>query len=112
MTSNPACKLMAGAILFLTLGFAPSLHAAPLNWDQCVKEAADNNPDLKISAASLQQARYGKSSATGKFLPQLSAGASHSRSGDEGSLGGILHDHGRLVHARQCHTGRRVQHLR
>jgi outer membrane protein TolC len=82
---------MAGAFLLLTMGFTAAM-ASPLTWDQCLKEAAAHNPALRTSAASLQQARYGKGSAKGKFLPQLNAGASHGRSGDEGSLGAILRD--------------------
>jgi len=92
MNPNHTPQLLAGAILLLVLGFASPAFTSPLTWDQCVKEAAAHNPDLKTSAASLKQAKYGKSSATGKFLPQLNAGASHGRSGDEGSLGAILHD--------------------
>lgn len=86
-----AFRSLLPPLTLLVVCVGPGL-AAPLTWDQCVREAAAHNPDLRASAANLQQARYGKSSATGKFLPQLNAGASHSRSGDEGSLGQILHD--------------------
>ena len=67
-------------------------RAADLTWEDCLKEAAQNNQDLIRSREAVRAARFGKDSVYGKFLPSLSAGANVGSSGNEGSLAGALHD--------------------
>jgi len=79
--------------VLLAVGTVPaSARAAALTWDDCVKEAAQANPDLKRVREAVRAARFGKDSNYGKFLPSLSLGASNGKSGNEGSIGGALHD--------------------
>jgi outer membrane protein TolC len=78
--------------LILSSGFLTHSRAAdvPLTWDACAKEALAHNPDLQKAADNLQSAKYGKKGAVSPFLPSLSADASTNRSGNEGSVAGIL----------------------
>lgn len=64
----------------------------PLTWDDCAKEALAHNPDLQKAAANLLSARYDKKGSASSFLPSLSASASANKSGDAGSIAGILQE--------------------
>lgn len=66
------CALLLG--LALT---APAL-ADTLSWEASVEEAAASNPDLRAARANLEAADYQARAAYSGFLPQVSAGASHS----------------------------------
>ncbi len=69
-------------ILFLAAA-AGSSAAAPLTWDDCVRELAENNPELSAARESVEKARADVSAAYGPFLPQVSASAGASRSNTE-----------------------------
>ncbi|MFH1653564.1 MAG: TolC family protein [Pseudomonadota bacterium] len=47
--------------------------AEVLNWKECVKEAAKNNPSLAASLQSIEQSKAQKWIATSPMLPQISA---------------------------------------
>jgi hypothetical protein len=87
-------KIILVLTLFIFGCVSTALRAedAPLTWDVCAKEALAHNPDLQKAAANLQSAKYGKKGAVSSFLPSLSANASANKSGNEGSLAGILKD--------------------
>ena len=51
-----------------------------LIWDDCVKEAKQNNPDLISAEEKLNQAKAGKAIARSKYLPRISGGMSERRS--------------------------------
>jgi outer membrane protein TolC len=53
----------------------------PLTWDDCVREAAQHNPDLAAADASVQLARFQHRSSYGNFYPQLSFDSAYSRTG-------------------------------
>ncbi len=80
--------------LLLALGcLAPMAHAAtPLTWDECAKEALANHPDMRKAAANLASARFDKQGKAGSFLPSLSASASANKSGNAGSIAGMLEE--------------------
>ena len=65
----------------LLLGLTLPVRAAPpavLTWENCVQEAAANNPELRAARASLEAAGYTAEGAYSGYLPQLSAGAAYS----------------------------------
>jgi outer membrane protein TolC len=84
-------SLLALLLAFGLPGFS-QCEEAPLTWDVCAKEALAHNPDLQEAAANLRSAKYSKTGSISAFLPSLSASASASRSGDEGSLSAIMKD--------------------
>ena len=51
-----------------------------LIWDDCVKEAKQNNPDLISAEEKLNQAKANKAIAKSKYLPRISSGMSGRRS--------------------------------
>jgi len=55
----------------------------PLTLEDCLAEAAANNPDLAASVAAEEKARYDYKASYGDMLPQVSANAGGSRSGAE-----------------------------
>jgi outer membrane protein len=78
--------------------FAWSINAVfaegPLTFDDCLFEAAENNPDLAASCAAAQKARFDYRASYGDMFPQLSANAqsSKSRSSAGNSGGGTTSD--------------------
>ncbi len=61
--------------------------AAPLTWEDCVKEASRNNPDLIAAGETVYQAKASKAITTSGVFPQLdasaSAGESRSKTGTQ-----------------------------
>jgi outer membrane protein TolC len=51
----------------------------PLTWDDCVREAAQHNPDLAAAEASVQFAGFQHRGSYGNFYPQLSLDSSYTR---------------------------------
>jgi len=51
-----------------------------LTWEDCVREASRNNPDLVVAGESIYQARASKAIAVSGVYPQLNASASGSES--------------------------------
>ena len=47
-----------------------------LTWDDCVKEAKQNHPDLRAAQEKLNQAEADKAIAESNFLPRISSGLS------------------------------------
>jgi outer membrane protein TolC len=74
-TAARACLAAALAALLCTGVRAEAL--APLTWDQCVQEAAQQNPELRSARASLAAAQARVRAAHAGYFPQLSAGASY-----------------------------------
>lgn len=64
----------------------------PLTWDECLKEAENNNRDLKVAEQSVKAADDTHIASFGQWFPQISLGSSLSRSGTDPSLGGALSD--------------------
>lgn len=60
-----------------------------LSWTQCVKEAADHNPDLLSAQRSLKAAENSHLASLGQFLPQINVNASVNRSGFGGLDNGL-----------------------
>lgn len=56
-----------------------ALAEGPLTFDDCLSEAAENNPDLAASSAAAQKARFDYRASYGDMLPQLSANAKSTR---------------------------------
>lgn len=61
----------------------PAAAAGAMTWDDCVRELIDTNPELRAAREAVEKSRADVSSAYGPFLPQVSAGASASRSNTE-----------------------------
>ena len=65
----------------------------PLTLDDCLVEAAENNPDLAAARLAAQKAKYDYRASYGDMLPQLSATAGQSRNGaDAGEEGSSTRD--------------------
>lgn len=67
-------------IAVLSGGATPSVRAEPLTWPASIAEAAMRNTDLHAAQAGLDAARYASRGAYSGFLPQISAGATHTES--------------------------------
>lgn len=76
------------ALLFFPL-MAESLHASPLTWDEALRRASAQNPELRASAARLESANQTLRGTYGYFLPGVSAEGGYVRtdSGETYSLG-------------------------
>ena len=76
---------MKHVVLIACLLASASLAVAEgsLTLDDCLAEAAANNPDLAASVAAAEKARYDYKASYGDMLPQVSANAGGSRSGAE-----------------------------
>jgi|GEM_PF-2666902 len=57
--------------------------AAPLTFDECVREAALNNPDLYAAREGVHVARANLLGGYSPFLPQVSASAGASKNNQE-----------------------------
>ena len=74
--------------VFLSLLFflTPAVWAGEtLTLDECLAEAARNNPDLAASRAAVEKAQYARRAEYGAFLPQVSGDAAASRRGSKAS---------------------------
>ncbi len=69
--------------LLLAAWGAARAAAAPLGWDDCVRETASNNPSLAGARAAADQSRAEFQAAYAPFLPQVTASASASKSNTE-----------------------------
>ncbi|MGH7739737.1 MAG: TolC family protein, partial [bacterium] len=58
-------------------------HSA-LTWDQALKEAAQNNRDLRAAQQTVKAEEDSHQAALGEFFPQISLSASFDRSGSGG----------------------------
>ncbi len=63
-----------------------------LTWDQSVKEAEDNNRDLKVAEQAVKASDDTHIASLGQWLPQVSVGTTLSRTGPDGSIGGAFGD--------------------
>lgn len=70
--------LIASLLMIGTEAF--SREAVVLGWDGCVREALKNNPDLAAAHQQIKQRKAEKWVATSPMLPQISTGASYSKS--------------------------------
>lgn len=73
-------------MIFILAGPGWVLGQEVLSWEDCVREAAQNNPDLAAARASVHQARFRYQASYGNFLPQLSLSAGYDRAGSETNL--------------------------
>src|SRR5262249_41641661 len=64
------------------MGFSPDPAAQKggLSWDECVREMAQNNPELRSYVASLRSSEDLVRAARAPFFPQLSASLGYSQS--------------------------------
>lgn len=66
-------------LLFIVLILTSQAWSMVLTWDQCVKEALENNPEIKASRAQSESTRHLEKVAGSGLLPQLSATLGYSR---------------------------------
>lgn len=83
---NPRMKRVLFALLCVTATAAPA--AGPLTLEDCLAEAAANNPDLAAARASVEKARYDRRASYGDLLPQVSASAEAGRNRTETGTSG------------------------
>ncbi len=79
--------LRAAAALAAVAAWGGALRAAPLSWEDCVREAAASNPTLESARATVEQARAEVRAALAPFLPQVTASGSAGRSHAEQDAG-------------------------
>ncbi|HTA75789.1 MAG TPA: TolC family protein [bacterium] len=89
MRSGRLTTLIA-AVCLLTAARAYS--QTDLTWDQCIKEAEDNNRDLKVAEQTVKASDDTHIASLGQWLPQISLGTTLSRTGPDSSVGGALSD--------------------
>jgi len=70
--------IQCGNTILIALLLAAPCVAEPLSWEQSVAEAGARNAELRSARSNVEAARYRERAAWSGFLPQLSAGASHS----------------------------------
>jgi TolC family type I secretion outer membrane protein len=72
-------------LMLLGLGFSAARAGdkSVLTWDDCVKEAAKNHPDIISASEKVKQSQAEKTIAQSSLFPQISAGASTGKSGRE-----------------------------
>ena len=63
-----------------------------LTWEDCVREAAKNHPDLVSAQESVKSSKADKSITASGLFPQVSADAGASRSGSSGGTSGASSD--------------------
>jgi outer membrane protein TolC len=66
----------------------PQVHGVTLTWEECVKEAAANNPDIAAAEAGVKNADALVLGSYTGFLPQLSASVGVTRNGSNGGVPG------------------------
>ena len=76
-------KLFLSLFLIVPAITGASIFAAELTWDQCAAEALKNSPSLISAREKLNQAKAESWLPASSALPQISASASGSRSGNE-----------------------------
>ena len=86
-------KWLVGLACFV-VSVTLTLAGGPLALEDCLSEAADNNPDLGAAVAAVQKAMYDYRASYGPLRPQVSANAqsSKSRSPAGGSGDGVTSD--------------------
>ncbi|MBN1794034.1 MAG: TolC family protein [Candidatus Omnitrophica bacterium] len=77
------CLVVIGAWFFTVPGFAAAEET--LGWDDCVKEALENNPDLIAAREKVVQSRADKNASISDALPQISSQLSDKKSRTAGS---------------------------
>jgi outer membrane protein TolC len=80
---NLMAKKLFPALLLIFSAFSASLFAGDLTWDLCVNEALKNSLSLISAREILNQARAASWMPVSSALPQISASASGSKSGNE-----------------------------
>lgn len=70
-------------IVCLLVSVNLAVAEVPLTLEDCLVEAAENNPDLAASRSAAQKAKYDYKASYGDMLPQVSATAGNSRNGSE-----------------------------
>lgn len=65
------------------MGIAAQAAEPPLNWDDCVREAIRNNPQLQAAGAAVEKAHTDVMGNYGPFLPQISANGAIGKSNTE-----------------------------
>ncbi len=81
---------MKHGLIAAALGVAGSVLASTnnlLTWEQCMEQARANSPELVSARAAVRELEYGVASAGAGFLPQVSASAGFTKSGEEGDSG-------------------------
>ena len=74
--------ILIAAFMLLPLGFAYSEEV--ITWEECVRQAMDNNPDLVSAIEKVRQAKSDKDIAISGILPQVESQASGKRSKSAG----------------------------
>lgn len=78
--------LMLGVVLtvlfFEAIPFSPLQAVETLTWQQCLREAAQNHPDLRSAAEAVRQSEAQRSIDRSGLLPTVSVSSGGSRSGN------------------------------
>ena len=79
-------------VLSLLLITSKTPAQTTLTWEQCVKEAENNNLDLKTAEQTVKAADDTHIASIGQWFPQIAFGTSLGRSGPDASINGALSD--------------------
>lgn len=66
------CKILLTVILFLGISFNKVIAEEILTWQDCIREAAKNHPDLIASEESVKQSEASKKITASTLFPQVS----------------------------------------
>ncbi|MFO7871411.1 MAG: TolC family protein [Kiritimatiellia bacterium] len=117
-------RMVITALMLITCGSAAGAEEdGALTWNDCVREAIGNHPDLVSTRAETEQAEAAEDSARAALLPQVDAGASARKSGAEGSnsesysydvsAGQLIYDGGKTANSvREAKEGERSARLK
>lgn len=81
-------RMKHGLLILLCVTATAASADGPLTLEDCLSEAAENNPDLAAARASVQKAGYDHRASYGDLRPQVSANADGSRSRSESGSSG------------------------
>lgn len=81
-------------LVFLFVSYSPVIAEEPLSWQDCIKEAAKNHPDLIAAQEEVKQSEAGKKITNSTLYPQIDANlsASTSKTGSGESSGSSTSD--------------------
>jgi outer membrane protein TolC len=75
-------------MLALTLSSSRLFAAEMLTWEQCLREASENHPDLRSASEAVRQAEAQRAIDRGGTLPSVSVSGGGSRNGNFSDAGG------------------------
>ncbi len=88
MRRLPILGAVLWALLVLSLPSFRLFAAETLTWEQCLREASENHPDLRSASEAVRQAEAQRAIDRGGMLPSLSVSGGGSRYGNFSDAGG------------------------